>query len=371
MISISDYEDPRFLEALQAMHNIHPHIIFNTFDAVRNTKPTYEKLEENEFTFRQMTRQYNGSYDNIMDLMDLLNGELETRMQEQKMNQYGWSMQRFVKRKIYWVYYKFPFTSRYVLNIHNTDNKCLLWCLIAYLPPAPLNPNRINNYNKPEYIKEIKLPTIPPPYGYKDLQKIQEMNKEKNLFYVFNLNKNKTINPVLINHNDPKGCNILYWDNHYLLCKNVSFLLISSKNKSYTWLKFCVSFRTDDALNKLLELCYNNGRRTFHNNDYLKFDKIHYKNRVPFAMHYDFECIIKDSNKSNKNKKHIPIAFGIYIKSDYPDILEERYESYCGGRVVDWFLSRMSYYNELFKDIFNINFPLKEYSITTLYSSCY
>ena len=28
------------------------------------------------------------------------------------------------------------------------------------------------------------------------------------------------MNPVLINHNDPKGCNILYWDNHYFLCKD-------------------------------------------------------------------------------------------------------------------------------------------------------
>ena len=55
------------------------------------------------------------------------------------------------------------------------------------------------------------------------MQKIQEMNEDKVLFNVFNLNKNATINPVLINHNDPKGCNILYWDNHYLLCKDVSF----------------------------------------------------------------------------------------------------------------------------------------------------
>ena len=39
-----------------------------------------------------MTRQYNGAHD-----LDLLNGELESRMQEQEMNQSGWSMQRFVK----------------------------------------------------------------------------------------------------------------------------------------------------------------------------------------------------------------------------------------------------------------------------------
>ena len=75
MRTSSDYEDPRFLEALNALHNIHPHIRFNTFDIVRYIKPTDEQLEENEFTFRLMTRQYNESYD-----LDMLNSELQTRM---------------------------------------------------------------------------------------------------------------------------------------------------------------------------------------------------------------------------------------------------------------------------------------------------
>ena len=114
---------------------------------------------------------------------------------------------------------------------------------------------------------------------------------------MFNLNKNKTVFPVLINHNDHKACNILYWDNHYFLCKDVSFLLRTSSNhnKCYPCLKCCVSFRTEDALYKHLDLCNTQkhiGRRTFHKDDYLKFDKFHYKNRVPFAMYYDFECII-------------------------------------------------------------------------------
>ena len=224
MITISNYQDPRFLEALGALHNLHPHIKFNTFDVVRYTKPTDDKLEENEFKLRLMTRQYNGPSD-----LDMLNGELKTRMQEQEMNQSGWSMQRFIKRTIYTHRFyptvgcttRLPFTSRYILNVHNTDNKFILWCLTAHLHPAPLNPSRVNNYNKPEYINEIKLPKIPPPYGYIDLQKIQEMNKDKVLFNLFNLNKNKTINPVLVSHNDPKGCNFLYWDNHYLLCKDL------------------------------------------------------------------------------------------------------------------------------------------------------
>ena len=130
MITISNYQDSRFLEALGELHNLHPHIKFNTFDVVRYTKPTDDKLEENEFKLRLMTRQYNRPSD-----LDMLNGELKTRKQEQEMNQSGWSMQRFIKRTMYVHRFyptvgcttKLPFTSRYILNVHNTDNKDLLF----------------------------------------------------------------------------------------------------------------------------------------------------------------------------------------------------------------------------------------------------
>ena len=134
MIIKSNYEDIQFLIVLEEMYNIHPHIKFNTFDVVKYTKPTDDKLEENEFTFRLMIRQYNGPYD-----LDKLNSELESRMQEQQMKQSGWSMQRFVKRTAYIHRFyptgdcttELPFISRHILSIHNTDNKCSLWCLIA------------------------------------------------------------------------------------------------------------------------------------------------------------------------------------------------------------------------------------------------
>ena len=144
--SSSDYEDPRLLEAIEAMHNIHSRLKFNYFDVVRYTKPTDDKVEENEFSL--MTRLYNGPYE-----LDMLNGGLETRMQEQGMNQSEWSMQRFIKRTMYIHRFyppggcttKVPFKSRYILNIHNTDNKCLPWCLIAYLHLAKDHPNIVSN----------------------------------------------------------------------------------------------------------------------------------------------------------------------------------------------------------------------------------
>ena len=167
MIISSNYEDIKFLNVLEEMYNIHHHIKSNTFDVVKYTKPTDDKLEENEFTFKLMTRQYNGPH-----ALDMLNSELETTMQEQEMNQSGWSLQKFVKRTMYIHRFyptggcttELPFTSRYIINIHNTDNKCLLWCLIAYLHPESRDPNRVSKYKKPEYINEIKLPKLPPPY---------------------------------------------------------------------------------------------------------------------------------------------------------------------------------------------------------------
>ena len=88
IITSKTYDDPNFLEALEPMFNIHSHIKFNAFDVVKYTKPTDYKLEEQEFKFRIMTRKYNGPYD-----LDMLNSELETRMQKQEMNQSGGSMQ--------------------------------------------------------------------------------------------------------------------------------------------------------------------------------------------------------------------------------------------------------------------------------------
>ena len=80
----------------------------------------------------------------------------------------------------------------------------------------------------------------------------------------------------------------------------------------------------------------------------------------------------------NKKRKHIPIASGLYTKSVYPDIFEDKYESYCGeepqsGCTTDvdyWFISWMSYYNKFFKEIFSINIPLNEDSITPLHIEC-
>ena len=72
MITGSNYDYLNFLKKLETIYNTHPLIKFTTFDVVKYTKPTDDKLEENEFIFSlRMTRQFNGHYD-----LDMMNGEL-------------------------------------------------------------------------------------------------------------------------------------------------------------------------------------------------------------------------------------------------------------------------------------------------------
>ena len=128
-ISSSDHNDPKFANTLEALHKIHLYFKFNTFDVVRYTKQTDDKLGEHEFTIRLMSRQYNTPED-----LHELNNELEIRMQVQEMKQSGLSIPKFKTTNL-------PFNSYYILNIKNNDEFCLQWCLIAYLHPAKDHPN--------------------------------------------------------------------------------------------------------------------------------------------------------------------------------------------------------------------------------------
>ena len=74
---------------------------------------------------------------------------------------------------------------------------------------------------------------------------------------------------------------------------------------------------------------------------------------------------------NKKQKTHSFCLWFIYIKSDYPDILEDKHESYSGEDIVAWFISRVNHYDKVFNDIFEINIPLNEDTITPLTTECF
>ena len=52
---------------------------------------------------------------------------------------------------------------------------------------------------------------------------------------------------------------------------------------------------------------------------------------------------------NKKNGKHITIDCELFVKSDYRKILEDRNESYSVEDIVDWFVDKINFYNQLFK----------------------
>ena len=104
------------------MVNSHPPIKIHTFDVLNDTKPTDQKSEGHEFTFKFITRWCSSPND-----QDELNKELETRMQEQEMNQSGPNSQNIKQRTMYihrfyptgGRYTDLPLNSRYSLIIQN------------------------------------------------------------------------------------------------------------------------------------------------------------------------------------------------------------------------------------------------------------
>ena len=143
----------------------------------------------------------------------------------------------------YGFYVETPIKTNQIITIKNKEEYCWVWCLIAYLHPAKNNPNRVINFMKLEFFKETKLPDIRTPYDLNHLKKIQKLNKDKMLFIVFNLNRNNTVNPGIISHNNPKGCNIFC--GIIIICNDKTFSLRKSFSfKFYPSLKYCVSHRT-------------------------------------------------------------------------------------------------------------------------------
>ena len=78
-------------------------------------------------------------------------------------------------------------------------------------------------------------------FEYKQWKNISELSNDIIQFFCY-LNDNKSINLVLIQHNNAKGCDILKKNYvKYVIWKDVSILLRKSLRKCYPCIKLFVS----------------------------------------------------------------------------------------------------------------------------------
>jgi len=337
------------------------------------------------------TDMFHSTHAYIIDKSIYVNKELNTalsflreKVRESELRESGWNFISFNNLKLHITRYnnnsagsycKLPFKSNYIINIKNdNDEFCFLWSIIAHLHPAKSHVDRLNNYNKQEYKNEFDLSNGLDqfPYTYDTIKKFCEKNKELIEVNVFEINDQKQLTPIIINHdyyiNQGKYCNLLYYNGHYVLCKNVSLFIANEQTHiHFPCLRCMTSYRKKEELVNHKKFCENNevGGNTFPKNDYLTYNKFYYKNKVPFTIYCDLEAWNRPINNDNENEEKTtkifeqkPMCYGMYINSNYPEIFQSEYIEYFGEDCAEKLVRKIEELQETFYRLLQTNIPL-------------
>ena len=315
-----------------------------------------------------------------LDQLDLDSSiqELEEQMTEESLEGSGLVLKRILqielkihpyRNKLGGSYVELPIKTSAILNIDNTgDDFCFVWSILAYLHPTHDHPNRVNNY-KP-YINELNLTGINFPISYEGVEQYNKQNPQIQV-NVFELkleanNKNYQIPiPIIYDKNNRKGCFLLVYKGHFVLAKNINSLYRTSyTNKCFPCYNCSCSFSSEEVLIKHEDICVYNKptRAVFPTEEYHTFDKWHYKNPVPFAIYADFEAYNKtvvDPTHPNRMCEQLPFAYGMYIHSHYPNLLNSQYVPHYGEDAVSHFVRKLLDIQEWGSKIFKLNIPLE------------
>ena len=245
-------------------------------------------------------------------------------------------------------------STKAIINIQNTDNKCFIYSVLAALHPVQ-DAQRVTKYIP--FIHELNLSGIDMPMKLQQIPKFEKLNKiSVNVF-----GYDEGVYPLHItSHIHPRHVNLLLISNdvttHYCLIKDLNKLLYhqsKSKRRKY----FCPSclhgFIRQDLLEQHKPYCQTHTPQRIEmpseENKWLKFKNFAHQMRVKFCIYADFESMLPkvttcdpDPGKSNTTpvQKHIPCGFCYKVVCS-----NERYSKepvvYCGPDTVKHFLHAM------------------------------
>ena len=180
--------------------------------------------------------------------------EIEKLLNEAELRESGWMIQRRISRTLHISYYnsaggsyiELPFKSPYINIVKNMDDDmCIIWSLVAYMFPATKDKQRISKYL--DHLNSIILPSFDFPYNHNNIKKLHKLNNVD--FNIFAIDEDKRIKGIKFrSHNNYKGCNLLLYKNHYVLCTNISTIIRNSNRMSYPCLNCLTSYSSEQIL---------------------------------------------------------------------------------------------------------------------------
>ena len=292
------------------------------------------------------------------------------------------------------------------VNIKNTDDKCIMWCYLAFKHYDEVtdknNGDSTKGYNK--WIKEWnEQMSITYPINLdKDLPKLEELNNIKINVYGYDSYTNRPF--VIYNDNTRKAKdeNILDLllirndtNQHFVLIKNFSRFVRAEgdKHKSYCC-RNCLTYHTLDK--ELYDLHCNNCIQNeavlpTEDEKHMRFKNFNHTFQHPFNIVYDFESTLEKVNEKSeggetvKYQKNIPNSYGIKLNciyseydkprvirySDNPDLLMRQFiedfevftkYAYSLTQKHKWFNFKNSWSKEQQDKHKNVNFCSCEYT---------
>ena len=294
----------------------------------------------------------------------------------------GWVVDRILEHKIHLndyrplegnMYMELPDKINYphngLVNIKNDDDKCFMWCHVAYLVQAPKNLNRITKVYK-ERTKTLDYSGINFPVSTKDYNKIEKKNNISiNVFgvkgvqrYPIYISKEKyeDILDLLLINDDKRS--------HYVWIKDFNtfnFKQNKSKNKKHFCRRCIQCFSSKQILEKHIPDCI-----VFNGKQAIKMPKkgsvvkfVEHKNelKVPFIIYADFEAItVKVNNSIGNSTVKIQdqkcCGYGYKVVCCYDDQYTKDFKIYRGEDAAYRFIEEMINEYDYCKDIIKTKF---------------
>ena len=281
----------------------------------------------------------------------------------------GWSLETIRSIKLFTVAYRPLKGSKYVelppwilakkavLNLRNTDDKCVMWSILAGLHPVDRRkkPHELRHYRK--HKDELKMQDVSFPTPISDIAKIERQNNisinvfgfhQKNDIYPLHRTadmKERHVNLLLITDGDKR---------HYCHIRNFSRLMGHTrrdKHKKFFCYNCLHGFTREWLLQRHVELCFKQKTQkiTFPEEQTIKFKNIQKQLPAPFVFYADFECFTTkiqtcennpEKTNSTRYQKHEPSGYAYMVVSSY-----EKYTKppvvYRGVNAVDHFFASL------------------------------
>ncbi|XP_043288824.1 uncharacterized protein [Venturia canescens] len=251
--------------------------------------------------------------------------------------------------------------------------------MTAALYPAEKNSDRTSSY--PHYSTIFNFQGINFPMTLDQIGKFEKMN---NLSINVYSEKEEVILPVRVSkEKKERHFNLLYIEDvsgcgigHFAWIKNLSRLVNSQLNsdghKKYICDRCLHYFPTIDKLQfhevdcGVINDCA--VRLPAENDKWLEFTNANRKERLPFVVYADLECILEktsaEEREKNKSQHHRVFSVGYYVKCSYDDSLSGYHER-RGEDCVEWFVEELKQLALRVEKILLTNVPMKELSPET------